>query len=552
MVVFLLTIGIVCGISTLESSRKMHVEITDFVYSTFLGGDESPSLDEDHIRDVITDSSDNIIITGHTVSTNFPIQDAFQDTFAGGGYDNHGVCGDAFVTKFNRDGQLVWSTYFGGSSIDGGLFVEVVESDNIIVVGICQSNDFPITIDAYQQDHYGYYDIFIAKFSGNGSLLYSSYLGTAGDDRVNDCELDSAGNLVLSGGTNSANFPVTPDAAQPVMVGGSDGFLMRVSANCSTILYSTFLGGSSYEGIDKITLDHQDNIIVTGFTGSLDFPVTEDAFQDSIGSVFQRDFFLAKYDSFGQLIYATYFGGSHMDDCFGVAVDSVGDIIMTGRTWSSDFPTVNAWQENYSYIEVDGFVTKLSADGQELIFSSYFGGSEWDTIHHVDIDSENNIYVSGIAGPNGLPIINAFQMEHSESCDVIIMKISPTGQPLFGSYLGGVGQDHPWHQFFSDNYLYIVGFTASSDFLITNDAYQQTLRGTQDGFLFRFDIGGYLAAFPPESSQTASIPLIDTTSMMTTETTNIAETTTSFDTYLIIIGFLALIAIGLRNCKNRE
>ncbi|UCG00788.1 MAG: SBBP repeat-containing protein [Candidatus Heimdallarchaeota archaeon] len=548
MVTFLLTIYFISCISTISPlpERHMQVEITDFVYSTYLGG----SMTEDQIRDVIIDSQENIIVTGLTLSTDFPILDAFQDTFAGGGYDNHGVGGDAFLTKFDKEGQLLWSTFLGGSSMDGGLFVEAVESDNIIVVGMSQSNDFPITDDAYQQDNSGYYDIFITKFSSNGSLLYSSYLGTSGNDYVNDCEIDYAGNLVISGGTDSANFPVTPDAAQPIMAGGSDGFLMRISANCSTIVYSTFLGGSSYEGIDKIAVDSQDNIITTGFTGSQDFPVTEDAYQDFISSVSHRDFFIAKHNSSGQLIYATYFGGSHMDDCFGVAVDSIGDIIITGRTWSSDFPTVNAWQENYSHIEVDGFVAKLTADGQELVFSSYFGGSAWDTVHHVNIDSNDNIFVSGIAGPDGFPLIDAFQTVHGESCDVIIMKISPAGQPLFSSYLGGLGQDHPWHQYFSNDNLYIVGMTASSDFFTTDNGYQQTLRGNQDGFLFRIDIEGYLAALPPDSSQTSSGTIKTITSVITTETTIDSETTPGFNLIIVLIVFISFSVIKLRNCQR--
>ncbi|MFX1507939.1 MAG: SBBP repeat-containing protein, partial [Promethearchaeota archaeon] len=376
MVAFLLALNIVNCMSTITPFHELHLEVNieDYIYSTYFGGDSS----EDHIKDIVTDAHRNMIITGNTLSTNFPIQNAFQDTFAGGGNDDHGVGGDAFLTKFDPDGQLLWSTFLGGSSMDGALFVEVVESNDIVVVGITQSDDFPIVGEAYQADYSGSYDIFISKFAANGSILYSSYLGTIGDDRVNDFELDSTGNLIISGGTGSADFPVTPDAAQSVFDGGSDGFLMRISANCSTILYSTFLGGSSYEGIDKIALDHQDNIVATGFTGSQDFPITEDAYQDSISSTYYRDFFIAKYNSSGHLVYATYFGGSHMDDCFGVAIDSVGDIIITGRTWSSDFPIVNAWQENYSTIEVDGFVAKLTSDGPELIFSSYFGGAAWD------------------------------------------------------------------------------------------------------------------------------------------------------------------------------
>ena len=539
MVTFLLTINIVNSMSTVVPFHELHLEVNieDYTYSTYFGGD-SP---EDNIKDIVTDSDDNMIVTGNTLSTDFPIKDAFQDTFTGGGTDDHGVSGDAFLTKFDPDGQLLWSTYLGGSSMDGGLFVEIMESNDIIVVGITQSDDFPITGEAYQADYSGSYDIFISKFAANGSILYSSYLGTIGDDRVNDFELDSTGNLIISGGTGSADFPVTLDAAQSVFNGGSDGFLMRISANCSTILYSTFLGGSSYEGIDKIALDHQDNIIATGFTGSQDFPITEDAYQDSISSTYHRDFFIAKYNSSGHLVYATYFGGSHMDDCFGVAVDSVGDIILTGRTWSSDFPIVNAWQENYSMIEVDGFIAKLTSDGHELVFSSYFGGAAWDTVLHADIDDSNNILVSGIAGPDGIPLIDAFQTELGGSGDIIIMKISPTGEPLFGSYLGGMGQDHPWHQHLSNDYFYIVGFTASLDFLITENAYQQTLQGSQDGFLFRFDIEGYLTSLPPESSQKTSESTVATTSI-SSETTM----TTPGLTFITLILTLSLAGVSIR------
>jgi hypothetical protein len=531
----------------------MQVDIEDFVYSTYLGGGDPLSLAEDHIKDVIVDSQDNIIVTGNTLSNDFPVSiNAFQATFAGGGNDVHGVGGDAFLAKFDCEGQLLWSTFLGGSSMDGGLFVEVVDSDNIIVMGITHSNDFPVSPDAFQEDYSGYYDIFLTKFLPNGSLLYSSYLGRAGDDRVNDFELDSSGNLVISGGTNSANFPVTPDAAQPILNGGSDGFFMRISPNCSTILYSTFLGGSSYEGIDKITLDNQGNIIATGFTGSYDFPVTEDAYQDSLCG-FVRDFFIAKYNSSGQLMYSTYFGGSHLDDCFGVAADSAGSIIVTGRTWSDDFPiTVNAWQANYSNIEVDGFVAKLTADGQELIFSSYFGGAAWDTIHHVDVDSYDNILVSGSVGSEGFPLIDAFQEERSGSCDVIIMKLSPTGQPLFGSYLGGDGQDHPWHQYLSNDHLYVVGFTSSTDFLTYNDSYQQTNQGNRDGFLFRFDIDGYLSALHPTSSQPSSTPTSNVSSMTTTETATNSENTSGFDIYVVFLALVSILTVRLRNWLKRE
>ncbi|MFX0050953.1 MAG: hypothetical protein ACFE8U_06620 [Candidatus Hermodarchaeota archaeon] len=314
VIILLLTIIIVSCTSTLNSDQTQHFQahVEDFTYSTYLGGDGLPYSEvdiEDQIKDVSTDSQENIIVTGNTLSTNFPVKNAFQDTFAGGGNDVHYVGGDAFLTKFDKDGQLLWSTYLGGNNLDGGRFVKVVESDRIIVLGMTKSSDFPTTDDAYQKDYFSNYDIFITKFSSNGSMIYSSYIGSSGEDAVSGFELDSSGNLVIVGSTTSTDFPLTTGAYQPSFGGGADGFFMRLSANCSTILYSTFLGGSDNEGINEIAIDTQDNIIVTGTTMSSNFPITTDVYQSSISST-QSDSFIAKYNSFGQMIYATYFGGS--------------------------------------------------------------------------------------------------------------------------------------------------------------------------------------------------------------------------------------------------
>ncbi|MFX1513950.1 MAG: hypothetical protein ACFFCQ_15305, partial [Promethearchaeota archaeon] len=364
-IVLLLIVNVVSYVNTSGKlqDHMQQVDLEDFIYCTYLGGSML-----DHVRDLVTDSQDNIIVTGYTMSPDFPVKNPFQSSYAGGEQDMHGVSGDAFVAKFNKDWQLLWSTYLGGSSNDGATCINVVADDSIIILGQTKSFNFPTTTDAYQQDYSANYDIFITKFASNGTLIYSSYLGTTTDDYINDCEVDPAGNLVLGGGTGSSAFPVTADADQPIYGGGFDGFLMRLSPNCSTILYSTFLGGSGFEGIDKFVIDTQGNIIVSGPVGQSNFPITANAYQDSINGT-HRDFFIAKFNPSGEIIYATYFGGSHMDDCFGIGVDSSGNFIASGRTWSSDFPTVNAYQENYSAIEVDGIVTKFSADGQELIFS---------------------------------------------------------------------------------------------------------------------------------------------------------------------------------------
>ncbi|MFX0207213.1 MAG: hypothetical protein ACFFDT_14585 [Candidatus Hodarchaeota archaeon] len=551
VIILLLNISIVGCTSTLNLHQNLQVNIEDFTYSTFLGGDDSPYSEdniEDVIKDVTTDSQENIIVTGNTLSSNFPVMNAFQDTFAGGGNDIHGAGGDAILAKFDKDGQLLWSTFLGGNNIDGGICVKVIESDEIIVTGTTKSNDFPTTDDAYQKDYSSNYDIFITKFSSNGSLIYSSFLGASGDDTIYSFDLDSSGNLIISGRTTSANFPVTTDADQSVFGGGADGFFMRLSPNCTTILYSTFLGGSNNEGINEITIDTQGNIIVIGSTMSSNFPITTDAYQSSISST-HSDNFIAIYNSSGQMTYATYFGGSDSDHCWGLTTDSVGNIIIAGQTFSADFPTTNAWKANYNESMVDGFVTKFSADGQELIFSSYFGGSGWDVVLNLNVDSNDNIIVSGYADiyPSGFPILDAFQEEIRGRCDIVIMILSPNGQPLFGTYLGGEGIDQPWNQYLINDYLYIVGSTESGDFFTTSDAYQQTISGRSDGFLFRFDIGSYLAGQTAETTESET-----TTSFTSSTETTESENTTSFELNIVFAGLLFVLGIGSRIRARRE
>ena len=551
VIILLFNISVVGYAFTLNAYQNQQIDIEDFMYSTYLGGDNSPYPEndiEDVIKDVTTDSQDNIIITGNTLSSNFPVKNAFQDTFAGGGNDVHYVGGDAILAKFDKDGQLLWSTFLGGNNMDGGICVKAVESDEIIVMGMTKSNDFPTTDDAYQKDYSNNYDIFITKLSSNGSLIYSSYLGASGDDTLDSFEIDSSGNLVISGRTTSVGFPVTTNADQPVLGGGADGYFMRLSANCSTILYSTFLGGSNDEGINEITIDTQGNIIVTGSTMSSNFPITTDAYQSSISST-HSDNFIAIYNSSGQMTYATYFGGSDSDYCWGLSIDSVGNIIIAGQTVSADFPTTNAWKANYNESMVDGFVSKFSADGQELIFSSYFGESGWDVVLNVNVDSNDNIIVSGYADiyPNGFPILNAFQEEIRGRCDIIIMILSPNGQPLFGTYLGGEGIDQPWNQYLTSDYLYIVGFTESGNFFTTNEAYQQSIRGHSDGFLFRFDIDSYLSAPASETTESET-----TSSFASSSETTESKTTPSFELNIVFAGLLFALGIELRIRVKKE
>ena len=468
--------------------------LEDYVYCTFFGGSGN-----DRISGVAVTPEGEIVIVGGTFSTDLPVLNAYQEGYAGGEFPEHlFLMGDAFVVKMSEGGQLLWCTYLGGSELEEPSCVAIDDDGNIIVIGRTESNDFPTTGDALQSVFaQGESDGFISVFDADGSLLHSTYIGGSGSDRLTDFDIDAMGNLVLVGRTASADYPVTHDAYQPDLNGESDCFITVVSRDLSTVLYSTFLGGGSTDAGNEIAIDGEDKFIISGSTSSRDFPVTDDALQDDITGE-ERDCFLAKFSDSWGLLYATFLGGSHMDDCFGLAVDASDDIHVVGRSWSTDFPvTPDAIQESYSqesYNEdaVDSIYSVISADGRALFYSTYLGYDSWDSFLNVGFDPEGNVVLSGLAGTGGFPVVRAFQGEHAGYSDVILMVLSPGGEILLSTYLGGTSFEHPSGQAMAGGTLILVGNTHSSDFPVTEDAIQQNMRGNQDGFVFEIDLSRYL------------------------------------------------------------
>ncbi|MHA2074614.1 MAG: hypothetical protein ACW97X_08350 [Candidatus Hodarchaeales archaeon] len=181
-----------------------------------------------------------------------------------------------------------------------------------------------------------------------------------------------------------------------------------------------------------------------------------------------------------------------MDDSFGVALDNSGNMYFSGRTWSDDFPLKNAFQKKITNETPDGYISAINEENGQLKFSSYVGGSGWDTIHFIEVDSYDNILTAGIGGPDGFPIRNAIQEENKGSVDVVFMMVSPIGQPFFCTYFGGSGEDSPHNIYVSDNKSLIVGTTKSSDFPVSNNSFQQELSGEEDGFFLQFEYIRYL------------------------------------------------------------
>ena len=470
----------------LSSVRSVKENAKPYIYCSYFGGSE-----KDIITGMAIDSAGNVIIVGGTFSTDLVLLNGFQLEYGGGSSENtHENGGDGFVIKFSPSGDIIWGTYLGGNDLDSCNNVIIDSEDNILVIGKTASENFPTTDNALKKEFSGITDGFISKFISNGSLVYSTYIGEHGAEDLVDLIEDKSGNILIVGATGSSNFTTTLNAPQRTFGGGVfDTIILKLSHNCSDILLSTFLGGSKGDGGYNIALDNESNLIVTGYTLSDDFPLKNALQNEILGD--QRDIYITKYNSTGQIIFSTYLGGSSFEDPFGLTVNTSGNIIISGRTASQDYPTEKGLQNNYAG-GVDAFISILSPDGQTLEYSTFLGGNGWDTLHQVSVNSSNSIFTCGIG--SGYPTKNAFQENIIGGSDIVIMGFSPKKQVEFSTYFGGTGDECPYSMNYYNDTLYIVGFTDSESLFISDHAIQDNYSGNTDGFILMIDIQSYLAS----------------------------------------------------------
>jgi hypothetical protein len=391
---------------------KLNAAGTALLYSTYLGG----SGFEDG-NGISVDSAGNAYVTGFTNSTNFPVTaGAFQTTFGG--------VEDAFLAKLNAAGTaLLYSTYLGGNGDDFGNGIAVDSAGNAYVTGYTNSTNFPVTAGAFQTTYGGSLDAFMSKLNAAGTaLLYSTYLGGNGDDFGNGIAVDSAGNAYVTGGTSSANFPVTASAFQTTYGGGYyDAFVTKLNAAGTVLIYSTYLGGNDRDIGNGIAVDSAGNAYVTGDTSSANVPVTAGALQ----TTGINDAFVTELNAAGTaLLYGTYLGGGN-DGGNGIAVDSAGNAYVTGGTSSANFPvTASAFQTTFGGVE-DAFLAKVNAAGTALLYSTYLGGNDEEYGNGIAVDSAGNAYVTGQTVSTNFPVTaGAFQTTFHGNNDAFVAKFT--------------------------------------------------------------------------------------------------------------------------------
>jgi hypothetical protein len=474
------------------------------LYSTYLSGGYN-----DFGLAVAADSSGCAYVVGSTYSTDFPVSNAYQTT--GGGTKL-----DVFVAKIDTtksgDDSLIYSTYLGGSDDDGSGRIVIDSSGCAYISGGTLSTDFPM-VNAYQAAKAGESDVFITKLSASGDvLLYSTYLGGSAREVRGGLAIDSCGCAYIAGITGSTDFP-TLNPYQAGNAGGCDAFITKFNSSGTALVYSTYFGGSATDSAAGIAVDSSQCAYITGITTSTDFPV-HNPFQTDQGGV---DVFVTKLNASGSaLVYSTYLGGSGYDGYMGsslslgsmfggIAVDPADCAYVAGLTTSTDFPTHNAYDSTLDGPR-DAFVTRLSASGAALDYSTYLGGSEEDYAQDIAVDSSGYAYVTGVTKSTDFPTRNPLQegwWDTYVKMDAFVSKIDTTSSSAssltFSTYLGGTNSDLGYGIAIDPSgYAYVTGFTITGDFPIEN-GYQPirdpSMLSQNDGFFAKVDTS--IANKPP-------------------------------------------------------
>lgn len=485
-----------------EDGRILIIDPYVFSTSTFLGG-----TGWEDARDVAIDGSNNIIILGETNSNDFPNTTGAYQNYYGG-------VTDIVVSKLNENtSDLMFSTYIGnwGSDIPKGL--EVDDNGDIYITGTTWSSFFPTTNGAFQEsDPSGSYpDVIVLKLSAQGNdLLYSTYVGGTGSDGAYDIKV-RLGEAYVVGNTLSYDFPsVGPPVGDPH---GTVLFFI-MNKNGSKLVHSAFWGGWSNEFGYSIDLDKNGEVVVGGVTFSSDFPTTPGAYQRTVNDT--GNGFILKYrPSSNSIIFSTYIGGDAADNVYALCLDESSNIYLTGTTsqpsqGASAYPTTKDAFDRTINGSKDAFITKMDPNGTFLIYSTFIGGDGDEGVGRMDVDDDGNLFLTGSidSDVNFTVTSDCFDGTYNGEGDAFVLILNQFGSSLiYSSFLGGNASDSGSACLVLNSTDFIIlGFSASSNFPVTNGSYQTENKGGNDIFLTRFRFGNF--TFLYEGWNLISIPLI--------------------------------------------
>jgi hypothetical protein len=454
-------------------------------FGTYLGGS---STDVSHGVAVGPDGS--VCITGYTTSADFPVLNAYQPTKKG--------TANAFLSCFNVGGSLRFSTYFGGSGMDKGQAIVFGPNGNIYLVGTTNSTNFPVTPGVLQSKIGTGTNAFVAQFTSQGALVWSTYYGTTSTEG-NTLALDASGNVFIAGDTSGA--------------GGMDAYVSEITGDATHLVFANTFGGSGTDSVRSIAVLGE-QAYVTGYTNSSDFPSTLGTFQPicgpSCGGLYSG--FVAQLGASG-VAYVSFLSGSGTFNLgIGVAVDSGGNAYVTGTTNSTDWPGISSTSFQKIMVGVtdlqgglagcidflsarvpcgDAFITKISPDGSVILASTYLGGSTADIGYTIRVELNGNIDVFGYTQSHTdrthtpFPTtVGAFQTVKAGGLDAFFSKLTnDCSTLLYSTYYGGSQDEEAFGgDIDSVGNGYFSGWTSSNNIPLANP-YQSTFKGVKDAYV---------------------------------------------------------------------
>jgi Bacterial Ig domain len=470
-------------------------------FSTMTGGD-----DKDSVRDVFIDDLGFIYIAGGTASAAFPTTPgAYDRTFNG--------VHDAYVMKFSPSGTLVFSSVFGGPNYDRAYAIEVDAAGYIYIAGRA-GDGYPTTPGSAQPvfggsvlpNSYGLQDGFVTKITPDGSgIVWSTFFGGDDNSVIRDIDLDDAGNVYLAMiDVHRSNPHVNPGAFDTTLSGPSDGLAAKISADGSSVVWATYLGGSGDDGgTPSVRVASGGHLVVLDHSQSTDAPVTPGAYQTTLAGAW--DLLIWKIQPDGSALdFCTYFGGSSGDfsETHGLSLDAAEDVIITATTRSTDLPFVPAaiptpFQATYAgtggattggttNYPGDCFAAKLSPDGTTLLAFTYIGGTEGEGAEGSAVDADGNVYFGGATYSPDFPCTpNALQLNKAGEADTFLVKLSPDFTSVsFATFWGGSNDEFGRTMAIGPSgEIVVAGSTYSSDYPTTPGAYDASFHGVFDAFV---------------------------------------------------------------------
>ncbi len=394
---------------------------------------------------------------------------------------------------FAQDLAIEWGSFLGGGLADYGWGITTGSDGSIVIVGETYSSDFPVTENAYQTSFGGDTDAYLIRLSGDGSIAFTStLLGGVGHDVARVVVLDGDGSIYIIGVTNM-DFPTTPGALFTEHQGGaSDAFFAKFSPDGKQLLYSTYIGGSGYDKGRGIALLGPELVVLAGTTASWDFPVTPGCFADSNSG--DKDVFVMCLDlTNNELVYSTYVGGAAEDMPWDLQLDVDGNAYVTGYTDSQNFPTTAGSIDPSWNGGRDAILFKLSSTGDNLIYSTFLGGSENDEGWRMVVNKRGEALVTGNTLSANFPSTPAaYDRTHNGHNDVFVVKASAAGDELlFATFVGGDDADLG-KALAQDDYgfVHVSGSTKSVNFPIVGDVPDPSQNGQADAFLVALNPDG--------------------------------------------------------------